>query len=177
MLTLSVVTPSNLVKDPANLGGITRSELTTPNAKSALGGKGVKRKLTVKTIETKYMAIMEVEQGDKSKSTTAKDLGVPLNTISTWLKKKDSIYLSTIHSKGFIYQQFNPKRKTTRTSTFNDVETATLKWFKSARDKNIPISGPMLTAKSEEFAEKLDITNFKASVGWLENFKSRQGIS
>lgn len=35
----------------------------------------------------------------------------------------------------------------------------------------------MLTAKAEEFAEKLDITNFKASVGWLENFKSRQGIS
>lgn len=90
---------------PGQSGGITRSELTTPNAKSALGGKGVKRKLTVKTIETKYRAIMEVEQGEKSKSTIAKDLGVPLNTLSTWLKKKESIIDA--------YQQFNPKRKNT----------------------------------------------------------------
>lgn len=35
----------------------------------------------------------------------------------------------------------------------------------------------MLTAKAEEFAENLEITNFKASVCWLENFKSRKGIS
>lgn len=90
---------------PGQSGGITRSELTTPNAKSALGGKGVKRKLNVKTIETKYRAIMEVVQGEKSKSTIAKDLGVPLNTLSTWLKKKESIIDA--------YQQFNPKRKNT----------------------------------------------------------------
>lgn len=35
----------------------------------------------------------------------------------------------------------------------------------------------MLAAKAEEFAEELDITNFKASGGWLENLKSRQGIT
>lgn len=48
---------------------------------------------------------MEVEQGEKSKSTIAKDLGVPLNTLSTWLKKKESIIDA--------YQQLNPKRKNT----------------------------------------------------------------
>lgn len=154
---------------PGQSRGITRSELTMPNAKSALGRKGAKRKLSVKKIKTKYRAIMEVEQGEKSKSTIAKNLGVPFNTLSTWLKKKESIIDA--------YQQFNPNRINTRYSTFNDVETAALKLFKSARDKNIPISSPMLTAKDEEYAEKLDITNFKASVGWLENFKSRQGIS
>lgn len=62
-------------------------------------------------------------------------------TLSTWLKKKESIINA--------YQQCNPKRKNTITSTFNDVETAILKLFKSARDKNIPISGPMLTAQAE----------------------------
>ncbi|XP_062582039.1 tigger transposable element-derived protein 4-like [Saccostrea cucullata] len=35
----------------------------------------------------------------------------------------------------------------------------------------------MLVTKAEEFAKKLDVADFKASNGWLENFKSRQGIT
>lgn len=50
-------------------------------------------------------------------------------------------------------------------------------WFKSARDRNVPVSGPLLATKAEEFAKKFDIANFKASSGWLEKFKVRQGIS
>lgn len=34
---------------------------------------------------------MEVEQGEKSKSTIAKDIGVQFNALSTWLKKKEII--------------------------------------------------------------------------------------
>lgn len=34
---------------------------------------------------------MEVEQGEKSKSTIAKDIGVQFNALSTWLKKKKSL--------------------------------------------------------------------------------------
>lgn len=94
--------------------------MLTPNSKSSLGGKGVKSKLSVKTIETKYRANMEVEQGEKSKSTIAKDIGVQFNALSTWLKKKEIIIDA--------YQQFNPKRKNARTYTFHDVETDTLKW-------------------------------------------------
>ena len=52
-----------------------------------------------------------------------------------------------------------------------------MKWFKAARDRNIPISGSILVTKAEEFAQKLTVTGFKASSGWLGNFKSRQGIS
>lgn len=35
----------------------------------------------------------------------------------------------------------------------------------------------MLVTKAEEFARKLDKTDFKTSNGWLENFKSLQGIT
>ena len=59
----------------------------------------------------------------------------------------------------------NRKEKNTRTGSFNDVETATLKLFKGARDQNIPNSGPMLVTKAEEFAQKLDVTGFKAFSG------------
>ena len=144
---------------PGRPGGITRSVTATQESirKSALGGKGVKRKLNVKNIDTKYEAVMAVERGEKSKSQIAKEFGVPANTLSTWLKNKESILNA--------FTQFDPKRKNTRTGSFNNVETATLKWFKGARDQNIPISGPMLVTKAEEFAQKLDVTGFKASSG------------
>ena len=61
--------------------------------------------------------------------------------------------------------RFTRKEKNTRTRSFNHVETATLKWFKAARDRNIPISGSILVTKAEEFAQKLDVTGFKASSG------------
>lgn len=133
--------------------GIARSVKTAPNAKSALGGKCVKRKM--KSIDSKYEAIMAVEKGEKSKSQIARDFSVPANTLWMWLKNKESIIEA--------HQQFNPKRKNTRTGSFHDVEAATLKWFKAARDQNIPISGPILVTKAEEFAGKLDQTDLKAS--------------
>ena len=53
--------------------------------------KGVKRKLDVKSVDFKYRAIMEVERGRKSKSKIASDLGIKLNTLSTWIKNKETI--------------------------------------------------------------------------------------
>ena len=53
--------------------------------------KGVKRKLDVKSVDFKYRAIMEVERGSKSKSKIASDLGIKLNTLSTWIKNKETI--------------------------------------------------------------------------------------
>ena len=69
-----------------------------------------------------------------------------------------------------------PKEKHTRTGSFNDVKTCKI-LFKGARDQNIPIPGPMLVTKAEEFAQKLNVTGFKALSGWIENFNSRQEIS
>ena len=55
-------------KGPGQPGGITRSVTATQQSitKSALGGKGVKGKLNVKNINTKYEAVMAVERGEKS---------------------------------------------------------------------------------------------------------------
>ena len=46
-------------------------------------------KCKTNTPETKYKAILEVEKGLKAKTQIAKDLDVPLSTLSTWLKKDD----------------------------------------------------------------------------------------
>ena len=51
-----------------------------------------KRKLDCKTIEVKYQAIKEVENGKEMKSVIAEKYGgVKPNTLSTWIKNKESI--------------------------------------------------------------------------------------
>lgn len=40
---------------------------------------------------TKFKAIRAVKKGEKSKSQIARDIGVPANILSTWLKNKESI--------------------------------------------------------------------------------------
>ena len=39
-----------------------------------------------------------------------------------------------------------------------------------------PISGPILCEKAQILAEKLGYSSFKASNGWLRNFKFRHGV-
>ena len=49
------------------------------------------RKLAPKSLETKYYAILEVEEGLKTKARIAKEVGTPHNTLSTWLKNAERI--------------------------------------------------------------------------------------
>ena len=130
-------------------------------ARSATGKIGVKRKKEPQTFETKYKAISEVEKGQKSKSAIAKEFNIPASTLSTWLKNATAIKES--------YHKFGPKRKNSKVGLFDDVENAILKWFSNVREQNVPVSGPILLAKAEEFSQKLEIENFKASTGWLWN--------
>ncbi|XP_062567409.1 tigger transposable element-derived protein 4-like [Saccostrea cucullata] len=132
---------------------------------------GVKRKLKVHSIETKFQAITEVERSQLSKAEIAKKYEVPHNTLSTWLKNAEKIKLAYEESS------FGPQRKKMRKATYENTEQAVLQWFKAARDKNIPVSGPLLMAKSEEFATQLGDTEFKYSMGWLDRFKERHAIT
>ena len=136
-----------------------------------LSGKGVKRKLKVHTIETKFQALAEVDKGTESKTAIAKKFEVPLNTLSTWIRNAEKI------KDSFEQQAMGPQRKKMRTVTYQDTENATLQWFKAARDRNLPVSGPLLQAKAEEFALQLGETSFKCSTGWLDRFKDRHGIT
>ena len=59
-----------------------------------------------------------------------------------------------------------------------EIDSALLEWFRKARSKNIPISGPILQEKALQIAKALDAAppEFKASNGWLDRFKNRSGI-
>ena len=57
-------------------------------------------KCKTNTLETPYKAILEVEKGRKTKIQIAKDLDVPLNTLSIRLKKADD-YKKAYETQGF----------------------------------------------------------------------------
>ena len=99
--------------------------------------------------ETKYKAISEVEKGQKSKSAIAKEFNIPASTLSTWLKNATSIKES--------YHKFGPKRKNSKVGSFDDVENAIFKWFSNVREQNVPVSGPILLAKAEEFSQNIHV--------------------
>ena len=44
------------------------------------------------------------------------------------------------------------------------------------RNSNIPVSGSMLQDEATLIAEKLEISDFVASNGWLEKFKQKYSI-
>ena len=70
----------------------------------------------------------------------------------------------------------NRKRKLRKTSN-EEINLAVWEFFKLCRSKNIPVSGPMLQAKAKDITNELGISEFNASNGWLESFRSRNNIN
>lgn len=114
--------------------------------------------------EEKVKVIEAVNTGDKKKSDIAKQFGIPANTLSTILKNKEK------------YENQASSSKRLKGPEFKDIEECVLQWLKQCRDKNLPISGPTLQEKATEFAKQLGKPNFRASNGWLQNFKKRNEI-
>ncbi|KAL4090345.1 hypothetical protein QTP88_025202 [Uroleucon formosanum] len=128
-----------------------------------------KRSLKSLTIGDKIKMIEEAKKGVKRKKDIASEFGIPASTLSTILKDKDKI-LRAVEEVSCL-----PRRKRFKASSFPEIEHGMTKWIKRVRDYNLPISGPLIQEKAAEFAKNLDFT-FQASSGWLEKFKSRNGI-
>ncbi|XP_025404979.1 tigger transposable element-derived protein 4-like [Sipha flava] len=128
-----------------------------------------KRSLKFLTIGDKIKIIEEAKKGVKRKKDIASEFGIPASTLSTILKDKDKIFRAVEEVPCL------PRRKRFNASSFSEIEYGMTEWIKRVRDYNLPISGPLIQDKAAEFAKNLGLT-FQASSGWLENFKSRNGI-
>lgn len=63
-------------------------------------------------------------------------------------------------------------RKRHHTTDFMDVNDAVYKWYCLARQRCIPVSGPLLQEEAIQIARSIDPdSSFKASNGWLDSFK------
>ena len=93
--------------------------------------------------------------------------------IQTILQNKEKIkdlYESNVNNK---LSQF---RKRNRKSEYSDVNEELYRWYQLAVSKNIYPDGKLLMEKGIQIAERLNITNFKASSGWLSKWKERNNI-
>lgn len=107
-----------------------------------------KQKRTNLSLKRKIALIENVEKGAKRKKDIAKDFGISPGSISQIMKEKEKL-------RGFYYGgEVNPKtsRPGKVSDKHDDVDRALLEWFKVARGNNIPISGPVLKKKANEFA-------------------------
>uniref|UniRef100_H2ZYE0 HTH CENPB-type domain-containing protein n=1 Tax=Latimeria chalumnae TaxID=7897 RepID=H2ZYE0_LATCH len=132
---------------------------------TSMSGKSYRSVSLLKKAE----AIQDVKKG-VSKKEVCRQYDVPRTTLNTWLKNEKKI-------TGVIEEgTFNPDRKRMRMGDYSDIEERLVPWLRQARANNIPVSGPILLAKANEFATQLGITDFKCSQGWMDRFKARHSI-
>ena len=128
-----------------------------------------KRKLVSKSIHEKHQALVEVENGGK-KSDIALKYGVPLNTLSTWIKNSEKIKTS------FKCSDQNLSRKRIKVVKYEEIDNALLRWFTGKTEEGAAINGPILMEKANKFAKELGYDEFQCSVNWITTFKERHRI-
>nr|CAI5841347.1 unnamed protein product [Callosobruchus analis] len=103
--------------------------------------------------------ITESEKFSTSARKLAEKFGVGRTQINDILKNKSDL-------KKIFEENSNPeqKRKFPKTEGLA-IDQVVYNWFCKSRNRNIPISGPLLKEKALEAVKNLKILNFKASNG------------
>lgn len=132
-----------------------------------------KRKRNVLTLEQTLQIIGQLKKGATAVALSVQ-FGVPRSTINDL--KKNASEIEKFASQMESYDGCLKKRKIMKTAANEALETALHLWFVQKRSEGIPLSGPMIE-KALFFNTKLNgDSSFKASSGWLDNFKNRHGI-
>lgn len=127
-----------------------------------------KQKSYSNEFKMKVLEEMHERQEEKFyKTSIAKKYGIPLNTLTGFIKNETKI------AEDFAK---NKSSKRAREPGLPDVDKAVLRWFEDTRNNKIQVDGLMVKAKAEEFARKLGNTTFKASDGWPTNWKKRNEV-
>lgn len=127
-----------------------------------------KRKRNDLTLSDKYEVVKQLEKGVKQVE-ICKQMGISQAQVSRINAKKDVIRQS-------IEANANSQRKRVRTGKDAEVEKALVEWFKNARQRDIPLSGPILEEKAKHLATQMDKPDFTPTNGWLERWKARNNI-
>ncbi|GBN31364.1 Tigger transposable element-derived protein 4 [Araneus ventricosus] len=119
------------------------------------------------SIEDKVQFIRKLQNGE-SQSAICKEFSLSKSTVATIWKNRDCI-IST-------YEKNINRCKRLRKAEKENVEEALFKWFTLQRSRNLPVTGAILQAKANEFAELFGEKSFVCSNGWLDRFKKRHNI-
>ena len=112
-----------------------------------------KRKKVVLSIQEKLELIKKIENG-ASKKQMSLQYGIGESTVRDIFKQKDKLmqFASTSDNSSSM-----KKRKTMKTSTYEELDAALLEWVSQVRSEGTPISGPIVAAKAKQFFEMLGL--------------------
>lgn len=132
-----------------------------------------KRKHNVLTMDTKIEIIQRLEKGETAVR-LAPIYNIGRTTISDIKRNKDSILMFAAKLKS---DDSLKKRKRIRKPNDSNLENAVYMWYIQKIQKGEFVNGPLLCEKALELNQKLGgPPDFKASNGWLHNFRTRHGI-
>ena len=121
------------------------------------------------TLKQKY-EIVKLHQNGMRQTEIAKLKQIPRSTIAGYIKNSEDIV-----SK---FEEGGPSdAKRFKSHNFDLVDEPLIKFFKLAREQNIPISGEMLLEKAKKYAKELDYSEYsKLDINWINRWKKRNGI-
>ncbi|KFM68266.1 Major centromere autoantigen B, partial [Stegodyphus mimosarum] len=126
----------------------------------------------VRTVQERLLIIQEAEKNPHEKRVDlAKRLNLAPSTLNSILAKKDMVK-KQYEKLGNL----STKRKTNKESKYAELENILYDWYQQLQLYNIPVDGSIVREKAKQIASDINITDFKASNGWISRFKNRHGL-
>ena len=127
-------------------------------------------KLNELSLDKKVELIRAASSGDTVRSLSTR-FNVSVGTVS-----------NILHGQNKILELWdnldeNAPKRAVRMSQFERVDELSWSWFKEARARGVPVSGPVLQQKALSIAGIIGQTDFKAPNGWLNAFRKRHEIT
>ncbi|KAG1651342.1 Tigger transposable element-derived protein 4 [Nymphon striatum] len=121
------------------------------------------------SLDEKLKAINLLEKGSPAYK-VAEEFGVGKTQIQNLRKRKCEVFEQVERNV-----PLDTKRR--RRATGNEeINQLTYEWFKDAVSRRVPVTGPLLQTKALDFASQLNVSDFKASKGWLQSFNRRHNV-
>jgi len=129
-----------------------------------------KRKHTSLTVNQKIEICKIKERHPSTKNVElAFRYNVGKSTISDiWKKREHFLRRETNGYTGSLFRE--------RPSKYPTIEQALALWIDQATADNRTLSEHIISTKAADFAQRLDIVDFKGSNGWLDRFKKRYNV-
>jgi hypothetical protein len=123
------------------------------------------------SIQENMDILAQVDANKETHFALAARLGTAPSTLNTIVK-------SRLDTEKCYAQcgRFSGQRMSLKQSPFEELESLLAAWFKQARGSNVVISGSLLKEKALHIATRLGIEDFKASNGWIDDFKQRHSV-
>ena len=110
------------------------------------------------TLAEKLQVIKASTEGSSANS-IAKQFKIGRATVGRILKSRDELERQAENPEALAIKRIK------RTTNNDVINTALLEFFRRCRDRNFPLTGPLLEAKAKVFADSFEVSEFAASNG------------